>query len=1666
MGNYMKRVSHYFAVALLACVLLSTHGLAVVFKDTAGDHSWDTARNWHTGAAPLPTEPILMDQSGAVLEIGAGENRTITTMWLGDNNAIAFMTVTGGTFNAGYFNISLGQNAEYNEGHLLVSGGALNVHDLNVPRHFSSATVVSKATVKHYGGTIDVANNFHMGNGLAGNNGGDGEYDMRQGATLIIDGNEEAEVNGYVASGYMTAYEGLGTLHVDYDISNAGKTTVTASPPASVSAVTVTGPADSSTVTREMPWLEWSSVPGATGYNIYIGTSLAAISVATTASAEFVGNQPDTFHEASGLDGNKVTYYWRVDAVTDGYVAGGAVRSFTLEALPTASHPSPADGEEYITSGNGTVSWTGHVNATSYDVYFGADRSAVLNATGGSPEFRGNQAETTYSPADIDFNRVTYFWRIDAVSGFTTNKGTVWQYRTSPKPGPPYTDYNAFIQHDIQDSKHSFMAGNRVYYMGGGNGNWDGANDPETIGLTRPIFHDARTRGIPKKAGALVAAEMESGWEWHKFARVAYGSVIIDGVEYTEPRPLKMVFRPDRVVCEYNVGGVTLREEKFISYGEVYRDNDGDGDVDYDDSFAGSGYADDGDVAITRITSSRPVTLRFRGQSWWSDTWSASSTASLTVDTANNLIQITEGGTSDAFASPAPIMYDGMTTIIKPSRTYSNTSQSSDANNQQFYAFDVPCDPDGVDLAWTMHDSAAEAKRKVGAVLADVAAKMSEKSRVLNAELNYQIPYFRCDTAAPAEGERLEKIYYYLWAIDLMYYTFPNSGFTEGQWYTQVAVNNFMTYHQMESRWWSHVGSWAVNKDKYAFGMLRIYDKMIDHLDTIDDTAWYTPYNFGTDWWFSEMSVGMGGFAEPVLQNYHHSGDIGFLGDAYTNVLARIALRRGQPGHNDQKHGEGAAYEAMESHLGIDLADWLDLVGDEASWSGTFPLTQSDAFPGSFWERDSNYAYAGGSDYVRIGAFRKSRQWWFPELWAAQQSEYWIADDVRGFMGDHAAIKTISRQNESGNDTQAVDNGPFDYTPDTAYWTIMSMFDKSVGLNAADVAKRHLLTYNWRESKNEPVAPESMDEPEATWTIPEHALDQYSNFGGGKTRYFLEGFAGISYSVVDDIFVVKDSMPDDWTNMTVMVPITDVSGGHPAQIADRWQDVDWVTVNYEMSDPLANGNLQKTITVTNNPLGNLRVLPFLQERKPYDAEWTPIDPSLVGTYPAPKNSYRPYDDFVDYDAYTPPGYLKYDAGDPTGFSITLNMEDAEGPTDGTAEWQQDPVLRADDPTKVDMAASIAWDKDDVDYEFDYMQGDELDTNQSSPFYTADLSLISFTNPVSFRVRPVDLQGNQGEWSEIRWVFPPATAVLYDDFDDNSIDAGKWTASDAGEVVESGQVLNMTSSGPDRYLTCEESWDLTANFSFIFDFATTTPTGSHHDKEIRFNGDGWHVYLNLEGCCSFFKFGLNDGARKQVSTVSNPITSGGALRIEYTPVGETWYAYYSDDNQATWNLIATLTSAGYSKTLGVTPEFNVDNNGAAVDIAIDDVKIGGYKLGMAPEENQPPYATAVTVAGTPTSGQVLTGNYTYNDAELDIELGTTFQWYRSADSTFDGADVAIAGATASTYTLTAADVGFWVFFEVSPRSDTWQDEGSPVQHTIGAQIGTGPGDSRGSMFKFR
>jgi hypothetical protein len=83
----------------------------------------------------------------------------------------------------------------------------------------------------------------------------------------------------------------------------------------------------------------------------------------------------------------------------------------------------------------------------------------------------------------------------------------------------------------------------------------------------------------------------------------------------------------------------------------------------------------------------------------------------------------------------------------------------------------------------------------------------------------------------------------------------------------------------------------------------------------------------------------------------------------------------------------------------------------------------------------------------------------------------------------------------------------------------------------------------------------------------------------------------------------------------------------------------------------------------------------------------------------------------------------------------------------------------------------------------------------------------------------------------------------------------------------------------------------------------------------------------------------------------------------------------------------------------------------------------------------PTASAVSISGTAQVGQTLTGSYTYNDGNGDLEGISTFKWYADA--------VEIPSATAITYVVQAGDVGKVIRFEVTPVAATGSTPGIAV-----------------------
>ena len=126
------------------------------------------------------------------------------------------------------------------------------------------------------------------------------------------------------------------------------------------------------------------------------------------------------------------------------------------------------------------------------------------------------------------------------------------------------------------------------------------------------------------------------------------------------------------------------------------------------------------------------------------------------------------------------------------------------------------------------------------------------------------------------------------------------------------------------------------------------------------------------------------------------------------------------------------------------------------------------------------------------------------------------------------------------------------------------------------------------------------------------------------------------------------------------------------------------------------------------------------------------------------------------------------------------------------------------------------------------------------------------------------------------------------------------------------------------------------------------------------------------------------------------------------------------------------NAGYSGTDTFTYRVCLPApNAALCDSAVATITVGPQAI---------PVAAAVSIAGTPSVGQLLTGSYSYSDVNADLEGISGFRWVRSATNS-------VAGGTnvgnASSYTTVAADGGSFLFYCVTPVAVTGLSPGLEV-----------------------
>lgn len=667
---------------------------------------------------------------------------------------------------------------------------------------------------------------------------------------------------------------------------------------------------------------------------------------------------------------------------------------------------------------------------------------------------------------------------------------------------PEFEDYCRRLEQEIQGRKHGFLAGNVSYYVGGFHASWKLVED-ETLGLTHPFHHDLRSRGVGILSSQLKGTENTGsgndyrGWEFYKDTRVLYGSVIIDGKSFKNPRPKSMVWRPDKLICRYHVGGVDIVEEKFIA-------------------------ANDGAASIIR--SSKPVILQFAGHSFFHRN-SVTSTASIRMDVSGRQLLLKEGGTVRSKPDPqgperiGPCVYSGMTTVLGSSKDFVEKVQTrKDDRGVIHYSFQVPCDQEGTVVTWAMNDKEEVACRHAKALAREPNQWLKRKTKEMNRLLNEEVPFFRCP------DRKFVDIYYFLWSLYLMYYIDVDRGW-EQENHTQTAVNNFLGMHRYDAAFQIKVGAWTNDKKRWAYGNVLTWKHLTENnrFRELENGIRLLSDNKGIAW----HSGAYGGeTTEHVLgawQIFEHTGDKSFLKSCYEGHFRKLFWKQlGSFSMNRFEVAEKLAQMAVLSGNDGDVEHWQRMVSRDPEHIRKMFAQR--------WESNGieNY-FAGPKDgMIMTNGFWVLRSPYFPREYARQMVEAWAVDKEKGFFGEFFPL-AMSRQ-AMKNFASQVDHS-FGYTPDTAYFMIDGMFKQEVFPEATELALNHIANYNFHPQWKIPVAPEAYQRDLKLFG------DQYSNFNAGKILLFLEGFAGLKYSIPDRELQVRAALPSNWDWMEVRLPI-------------------------------------------------------------------------------------------------------------------------------------------------------------------------------------------------------------------------------------------------------------------------------------------------------------------------------------------------------------------------------------------------------------------------------------------------------------------------------------------------------------------------------------------------
>ena len=328
---------------VLLLVLFDSASAIIYWDDGGADQLWSTAANWSPDTVPTSADSVSIDQpDNTHCEIQVGITAQCSTLRVGNSGFTTNLDISGGSLMAD--GAYVGVDNPSGHGILNMSGGLFSTGSLQIGWG-------GIGTLNMTGGTIELSDNLvvpgQTGTGSVSLHGGtinasdlrltsaSGSMDITVG-TLILVGDDTTTIQTYIDNGWITAYGGRGTLHLDYDITNEGKTTLTAT------SLLNPNPVDGGLVSPGEVELSWTlpdpCVPGQpVTVDVYFTNDLELLKQFTDPAAIRVVSKQSVTSVVVQTQ-SKTQYYWAVDAYVGSPadpVLGPIFTFFTDNLAPT-----------------------------------------------------------------------------------------------------------------------------------------------------------------------------------------------------------------------------------------------------------------------------------------------------------------------------------------------------------------------------------------------------------------------------------------------------------------------------------------------------------------------------------------------------------------------------------------------------------------------------------------------------------------------------------------------------------------------------------------------------------------------------------------------------------------------------------------------------------------------------------------------------------------------------------------------------------------------------------------------------------------------------------------------------------------------------------------------------------------------------------------------------------------------------------------------------------------------------------------------------------------------------------------------------------------------------------------------------------------------------------